>query len=570
LVIFISTKKNDLFLKKLFLMVFKINTELLDFQNITVDFICTREQDSKNSFILSDPGTGKTITLLKVIEKIPVKTLIICPANLIYNWVNEIEKHSNFTKNDINIFHGSNKTFRDKLITITSYSTIVKSDINKVNKLFTRVVLDEGHVIRNIKTTISKIILTLTIPKRIIMTATPIFNKLKDLYPLFKFLDLDDEFDTQCSLSEKSGLINYKTINSFVKKNSIRFTKAVVLKDLKPNIIKTLIIDFSPVEREFYDMLINYCNNRIAKSKLQYRDTLDKLFTGNILVFILRLKQCVNSPYSVLKSMKRLSEYTSLEEASVYLKNCILGEESECDICFDRLANIIAEPCGHSCCKECWARIKKNNSNLKCPYCRKSILSLNTKNDIIKKPLESIQLPVLQEESTKINKVIQLIDDIIKNNEKVVVVSQYINTLNDIKGLIKYKYIEINGKIPLILRQENVIAFDKNSDIKVCFLSMTAGSEGINLISANHLILIDLYWNQAKIDQVSDRINRIGQTRQTFIYKINITNTIERQLAKLISKKQQMSFMVLKNLNEQNEYLKEMEILEESISLLKI
>jgi SWI/SNF-related matrix-associated actin-dependent regulator of chromatin subfamily A3 len=554
-------------------MVFKINTKLLDFQNITVDFICTREQNSKNSFILSDPGTGKTITLLKVIECCPVKTLIICPANLIYNWVNEIEKHSNFTRGDINIFHGSNKTFRDKLITITSYSTIIKSNIDKINEIFTRVVLDEGHIIRNIKTTVSKIILTLTIPKRIIMTATPIFNKLKDLYPLFKFMDLDDEFESQCgkqSLSEKSGLNSYKSINLFVKKNSIRFTKGVVLKDLQPNIIKTLIIDFSPVEREFYDMLINYCNNRIIKSKLKYRDTLDKLFAGNILVFILRLKQCVNSPYSVLKSMKRLSEYTSLQEASKYLQKCILGEEYECGICFDRLANHIAEPCGHSCCKECWSRIKKNNSNLKCPYCRKSILSLNTKNDIIKKPQESTQLPVLQEESTKINKVIELINDIIENNEKVVVVSQYLNTLNHIKELIKHKYIDINGKIPLILRQKNVINFDTNNDIKVCFLSMTAGSEGINLISANQLILVDLYWNQAKIDQVSDRINRIGQTKQTFIYKINITKTIEQQISKLISKKQQMSFMVLKNLNEQNEYLKEMEILEENISLLKI
>jgi SNF2 family DNA or RNA helicase len=175
-------------------MEFKVHTKLYNFQKETVTFLQTRETQNKNSLILNEAGLGKSITMLKFIETSPLPTLIICPSNLIYNWLNEVLTHTNYTQSQVNIFHGSNRKINDALITISSYSIITNSIKNKelfekINSTFSRVILDEGQFIRNKKTLTSIAMLELTIPKRILMTATPIFNRIDDLYPIFKFLE---------------------------------------------------------------------------------------------------------------------------------------------------------------------------------------------------------------------------------------------------------------------------------------------------------------------------------------------------------------------------------------------
>lgn len=50
-------------------------------------------------------------------------------------------------------------------------------------------------------------------------------------------------------------------------------------------------------------------------------------------------------------------------------------------------------------------------------------------------------------------------------------------------------------------------------------LSLTAGGVGLNLVGANHLMLVDLHWNPQLEKQACDRIYRIGQTKAVFIYR---------------------------------------------------
>lgn len=558
-------------------MDYKVKTNLFDFQESTIRFLKKRELENKNSLVLNDAGLGKSLTILKFIENSPDKTLIICPSNLIYNWINEICLHTNFTKEKINVFHGSKRKLDDSLITVTSYSIISNSVKNielfeKINQNFTRVVLDEGHFIRNKSTITSLAILQLTIPKRIIMTATPIFNRVADLYPIFKFLDLvSDEYDMKVLTG---NLKSYKVLNKFIKENSIRYTKEVVLTDVKPNIIKTLSFNFSKDERDFYNTLTGYCNDRIGKVeerliKIKLRiigSSLKKIMNANLLVFILRLKQCANNPLHILKTMDRLGDCATLKQATKYLLSCKDNIDEECTICFDKIADYYAE-CGHSNCSGCWNRLAKKGV-INCPHCRSIVTRIEKKQDFLEKPKQDITKLDFTI-STKVQKVCDLIKEILDKNEKVVIVSQYIDTLEDIKENVKdQKYIDITGSIPLVQRQENIKKFTMDDNIKICYLSLTCGSEGINLIGANHLILVDLYWNQAKLDQVFNRINRIGQTKQTFIYKINIKDTIEKSISKLINKKQKLSYMLLKNLDEKKTYQKELEVLEEHIQFI--
>jgi SNF2 family DNA or RNA helicase len=410
------------------------------------------------------------------------------------------------------------------------------------------------------------------------MTATPLFNKVHDLFPLFLFLQLIGDFDDWKELISKDKQL--RTINLFIQSNSIKFTKNILSTTLPPKTTVNVKAEFTQIELAFYQSLLNYCLQRINRSKNKIAKLafeagtkgIQKLMSNNILVFILRLKQCTNNPSDILEKMDRLHNCKNLVQASEYLQKIRESpEEDECNICFDRISNRIVNPCGHKFCHQCIDKILLKSQS--CPYCRTTIDHHEpTKSELIKFPIEpQIELPIV---SSKILKISELVYGILDKNEKVVIVSQYINMLTNIKKNIKLshpnlKYIDINGTISLDQRQNDIQKFQTNPDINVCFLSLTCGSEGINLHSANHLILCDLYWNYAKIDQVMNRIHRINQQKEVYIYKLLIDNTIENKITKMIKKKEILSNVVLNNIISDTELSDDILIIEESIKLIE-
>lgn len=93
----------------------------------------------------------------------------------------------------------------------------------------------------------------------------------------------------------------------------------------------------------------------------------------------------------------------------------------------------------------------------------------------------------------------------------------------------------VTGDMSLPERESAVQEFRRRG--QVLFLSGHIGSEGLNLIEANHALFLNLWWNPSKNRQAEDRIRRIGQTRTTFIYRFFATGTIDEQLYELLKSK---------------------------------
>jgi SNF2 family DNA or RNA helicase len=76
-----------------------------------------------------------------------------------------------------------------------------------------------------------------------------------------------------------------------------------------------------------------------------------------------------------------------------------------------------------------------------------------------------------------------------------------------------------------------------------------SSAEGINLTAANNLVLLDMWWNDSKMLQVSDRVHRIGQKREVNIYRMKVggENSIEERVNRLIMKKEKLKNLILKN-----------------------
>lgn len=140
--------------------------------------------------------------------------------------------------------------------------------------------------------------------------------------------------------------------------------------------------------------------------------------------------------------------------------------------------------------------------------------------------------------SSKMIKVMQVIKErVIATGDKAIVVSQWTSVLNILKTHIEragVATLSLNGSIAVKNRQEIVTEFNNaKSSKRILLLSLTAGGVGLNLVGANHLLLIDLHWNPQLEAQAQDRVYRVGQKKDVIIYKFMCKDTVEERIKAL-------------------------------------
>jgi SNF2 family DNA or RNA helicase len=69
--------------------------------------------------------------------------------------------------------------------------------------------------------------------------------------------------------------------------------------------------------------------------------------------------------------------------------------------------------------------------------------------------------------------------------------------------------------------------------VRVMIMSLKAGNLGLNMVSACHVILLDLWWNPYAEDQAVDRAHRIGQTRPVTVSRLIVKDTVEERILAL-------------------------------------
>ncbi|MEE2672274.1 MAG: C-terminal helicase domain-containing protein, partial [Myxococcota bacterium] len=80
----------------------------------------------------------------------------------------------------------------------------------------------------------------------------------------------------------------------------------------------------------------------------------------------------------------------------------------------------------------------------------------------------------------------------------------------------------------------------------VMLVSLKAGGTGLNLTAADHIFLLDPWWNPAVEDQAADRAHRIGQTRPVVVHRLIARNTVEERILELHGRKRALSEVVLR------------------------
>lgn len=140
--------------------------------------------------------------------------------------------------------------------------------------------------------------------------------------------------------------------------------------------------------------------------------------------------------------------------------------------------------------------------------------------------------------NVKMDRMEQLVDEIVYNGHKCVVVSNWTSVTDEVlKRLSRYNTVEITGKINDAKKQINKQKFQQDDSIKVCVGTHGSMGVGITLTAADYIIFIDEPWSQADKTQVEDRIHRIGTKSNVTIITLICKNTIDEDIHELVYKK---------------------------------
>ncbi len=558
-------------------------TTLYPHQEQTVEWMLYREEmpyeNVRGGLVLSQMGTGKSVCALACVVLAGGLTLVAVPAQLVYVWESEIKRH--FKDLSYFIYHGPDRKKKfekyrlkngDPMIIIMSLQSVPTDIIDPAGPLqnmqFHRIIFDECHYIKNQHTEIFQAVSRIQSTVKWFLSGTPIMNKIQEMYPYLKLLNYKDIAKIPRANRRIRGMYGrndemevktntYIHMQELLRNIAIRRTKEIL--NLPPKTYDNVLVNLNTLERQFYVQLQEYSRERVRKLLRNIKKVNGSaLLPGEqnrlrviilqcmlSLIFHLRIACC--DPLLVIDKIPRCKDM-DMEHA---LEELSKDKENDCPVCYNNEATVLNTECMHWSCPSCWEKLSKIEP-MRCFVCfeQTSLLQLRdyTKKD--KEELKKAHDERIFHRSSKTKVILHHIKQEVEKGNKVVVVSQWTSYLDRLISAFKTEnrdvaYILLDGKTIPIKRQKIVDQFQDDQNIKVCFASLGSSAEGITLHAACSMILCDVYWNAARIDQISDRIHRIGQVRDVTVHKVYVLDSIEMKLKDLVEKKDHICRVVV-------------------------
>jgi DNA repair protein RAD5 len=538
------------------LLELKLRVSLLDHQISAAEWWYTKERyvqrgdESSTGGILADEmGLGKTLTAIassllcdRMDEQPTTPTLIVAPKSVLIQWVNEIVHKTSLQRWDVYSFFGKKKRVSrefllEKTFVLTTYDTVLMEDRFRSGQssLFTvewkRVILDEAHKIKNGKNgKTHRATKRLRSKRRWCLTGTPMGNALTDIQALCKFIGIHP-YDKD-AWWEKRDL---EQVAAWKKTYLLNRTKKSVPLDLHPPTDEYVVVLLSDEEREFYDRLATDAEADFGNYITVAGVEKCKKF-NQILVWLLRLRQCCCDPLLLLGRSTTIAYVRQARDSYNTKKRsefCALCEK-ESPICGNgrTSSRVHRLPCNHIVCAKC----KENISH--CPIC-------DYRTHFEEQQRSSTP-------SSKTKKLLSILETILRRdgNQKVVIFSQWASYLDLIEIAVKRHfgnaYCRLDGDVSQVCDRDVIVqTFHRDHTKRILLCTLGTGGLGLNLTCANHVILMDQWYNPTVEDQAVQRVHRIGQRRSVHIYRLMTDTEVERVVARLQqSKRRQVKWVI--------------------------
>ncbi|KAF2280728.1 uncharacterized protein EI97DRAFT_428835 [Westerdykella ornata] len=562
------------------------------FINLATNFSQNNPQLASGGILADDMGLGKTIQVISLIMAdralgrragdACTATLILAPVSVMSNWSTQMERH---IKQEyalrVMFYHGTRKQpitpkeIGNYDVVISTYDSVSSewhsqksTTLPRRSGVFSvkwrRVVLDEGHNIRNPKAKRTIAIQNLMAQSRWALTGTPIINNLKDLYSLVRFLnptgvlqDLQVFHSAIIRPVAQGDPQGNQILQLLMKGICLRRKKEMSFIDLRLPELSEFVhkIDLLPHEREKYDALEAQAKGtlEIYKHNLRTRNNPNDTYR-HLLEVLLRMRQLCN--HWKLISEERLESVMAQLEAegvldlteenkSALQKMLQLSIESQedCPVCLDNLREPVITRCAHVFCTACIERVI--DTQHKCPMCRAELESLGSTT--VKPAQEAAAPPPPTQEqlldkhsletssSSKVTALLQILDASRKQDPtaKTIIFSQWTSFLSLLEPHLEannYSFTRIDGSMSATQRDNAISQLDNNPSCTILLASLAVASVGLNLTAANQVILADSWWAPAIEDQAVDRVYRLGQKRETRVFRVVVKGSVEERV----------------------------------------
>lgn len=155
-----------------------------------------------------------------------------------------------------------------------------------------------------------------------------------------------------------------------------------------------------------------------------------------------------------------------------------------------------------------------------------------------------------QYDSAKLQRLDEMLEEAISNGDRALIFTQFAEWGKLLKPHLEEKLgretLFLYGSTTKKQREEMIDRFQHDPQAPpVMILSLKAGGVGLNLTRANHVFHFDRWWNPAVENQATDRVFRIGQTKNVQVHKFVCTGTLEEKIHDMIESKKQLAEQVV-------------------------
>jgi superfamily II DNA or RNA helicase len=263
-----------------------LKTELLPYQLEGIAFCA----GAGRAILADDMGLGKTIQGVGVAEFLARETelrkvLVVCPASVKSQWRNEIHR---FSHRSCQIVLGEMKTRaeqynNDCFFTICNYEQVLRDFLAVEKVKWDLIVLDEGQRIKNWETQTSRILKSMQSPFALVLTGTPLENRLDELYSVVEFIDnrrLGPAFrfmNQHKVVDEKGKVLGYKNLGELrenLKPVLLRRTRGSVMQELPERSTEIVRIIPTGEQLEIHQTQMRIVSSIVRKKYISEMDLL--------------------------------------------------------------------------------------------------------------------------------------------------------------------------------------------------------------------------------------------------------------------------------------------------------
>ena len=468
--------------------------ELRPYQGRGVGWLAFLERWGLGACLADDMGLGKTIQTIAFLQHLQEKgtltgpILLVCPTSVLGNWEREVKKFGPSLKTLVH--HGDKRskgktfvsTVSKKNLVVTSYSLVYR-DLKDLQKIdWQGMILDEAQNIKNASAKQSQAVRQLEATFRIALTGTPVENRLSELWSILDFLN--PGYLGGENFFKRRFAIPIEKYGDTASLETLRsLVQPFILRRLKTD--RTIIQDLPEKQENAV-----FCPLSASQGTL-YQKVVDESLANIESAEGIQRRGMV---LSLLVKLKQVCNHPQLLETST-------SKES------------------------------KSKSKSKA------------------KPLIS-DWEGFAKASGKLQRLEEMLEELLLEGDRALIFTQFAQWGKLLQPYLERKFgreiFFLYGSTRKNKREEMVDRFQHDPQgPPIMILSIKAGGTGLNLTRANHVFHYDRWWNPAVENQATDRVFRIGQTRNVQVHKFVCTGTLEEKIHDLIESKKALAEQVV-------------------------